>query len=102
MGGLVGSNTGSGTVTNSYWDAETSERVVGIGNDDVDNSDAIDGAETATDGATGKTSAELRAPTGYTGIYSAWNVDVGRRSRQRQPLGLRRGLQLSGLERGLQ
>ena len=70
MGGLVGSNTGSGTVTASYWDTEASDRAVGIGNDDVDNSDAIDGSETATDGATGKTGAELRAPTGYTGIYA--------------------------------
>ncbi len=80
MGGLVGSNadedTFTGRVINSYWDTEASGRAVGIGNDDVDNSDAIDGAETATDGATGKTGAELRAPTGYTGIYSAWNLDL--------------------------
>ena len=76
MGGLVGSNTDTGTVTNSYWDTEASGRLVGVGSDDADDSGAIDGAETATDGATGKTSAELRAPTGYTGIYSAWNLDL--------------------------
>ena len=26
--------------------------------------------------ATGKTTAELQSPTGYTGIYSAWNLDI--------------------------
>ncbi len=51
-GGLVGS--GSGTATDSYWDTESS------------------GQSTSAAGA-GKTGAELRAPTDYTGIYEDWN-----------------------------
>ena len=55
MGGLVGRNDGA--VSNSYWDTAAS----GI---------ALSAA------GTGKTTAELRAPTAYGGIYAAWNVDV--------------------------
>ena len=56
IGGLVGSSTG-GAITDSYWDTERS------------------GQETSA-GGTGKTGAELRAPTGYTGIYANWNLDL--------------------------
>ena len=52
-GGLAG--TGTGTVTASYWDTSTSGRTVG---------------------AAGRTTAALQSPTGYTGIYSQWNVDL--------------------------
>ena len=51
-GGLVASS--SATVTNSYWNTETSGQ-----------SDSAAG--------TGKTTAELQTPTGYTGIYSTWD-----------------------------
>ncbi len=54
-GGLVG--TGSGAVTYSYWDTVAS------------------GATTSVTG-TGLTTAALMAPSGYTGIYEDWNVDV--------------------------
>ena len=54
-GGLAGNNTG--TVTNSYWNTETSGR----GNSDV---------------GTGKTTTELRAPTRATGIYANWDANV--------------------------
>ena len=54
-GGLVGS--GSGTVTDSYWDTVAS------------------GTTTSAAG-TGLTTAALTAPSGYTGIYEDWNVDV--------------------------
>ena len=57
--GLV-SNDGFATVTASYWDTETS----GI----PDDSDAFQ--------PEGKTTAELQTPTGYTGIYADWNIDV--------------------------
>ncbi len=50
-GGVAGS-AASGVLVNSYWDAETS----GI--------------------AGGQTTGGLKTPTGYTGIYSAWNVNV--------------------------
>ena len=59
-GGLVGlTNDPTLTVTASYWDTDTSEI-------------------TATGAGTGKTTAELKAPTGYgtaPGIYADWDVD---------------------------
>ena len=54
-GGLVGANFGSGT--SSYWDTTTS-------------------GQTRSGVGTGKTTSELQSPTGYTGIYADWNVDV--------------------------
>ena len=59
-GGLVGSNqsTGAtGTTTASYWDTKTSGRTTGAG-------------------GRGRNTAALQAPTGYSGIYSTWNVDL--------------------------
>ena len=56
-GGLIGSNGNYGTVANCYWDTETS-----------DQSDSA--------GGEGKTTAELQSPTGYTGAYADWNVDL--------------------------
>ena len=91
VGGLVGHNDTTtnnfpyraATVEHSYWDTKTSRVQVGIGNDDVDDSGAIDGSETAQDGATGKTTAELQTPTAYTDsdpdtedIYANWNLDL--------------------------
>ena len=53
--GLVGHNDG-GTVTDSYWDTQTSGQASGgLG--------------------TGYTTAQLKAPTDYSGIYVNWNVD---------------------------
>ncbi len=56
LGGLIGQARDDPTVTDSYWDTDTS----GL---------------TASDRGTGKTTEELKAPTGYTGIYATWNVD---------------------------
>ncbi len=56
VGGLVGYNVG-GTITTSYWDTATSGRSSGsLG--------------------TGQTTAQLQTPTGYSGIYADWNVDL--------------------------
>ena len=55
-GGLVGSNN-SGSATASYWDTTTSGR----------SSSAL---------GTGQTTTALQTPTGYTGIYSAWNANI--------------------------
>ena len=55
VGGLVGFNDG-GTVTASYYNSETT------GQSDVDKGES-------------KTTAELLAPTGYTGIYDSWDDD---------------------------
>ena len=57
IGGLVGAQGSGATVTNSYWDTESS-------------------GQSASGGGTGKTTAELQAPTGYTGIYANWNLDL--------------------------
>ena len=54
-GGLVGKN--SGTIIASYWDTTTS------------------GLSTSS-GGTGKSTAQLKSPTGYTGIYVNWDVDL--------------------------
>ena len=52
-GGLVGLN--EGTVTDSYWDTSTSGQ---------------------TTGSEGRTTAQLQSPTGYSGIYRNWNLDL--------------------------
>ena len=56
-GGLIERNGNYGKVANCYWDTETS-----------DQSDSA--------GGEGKTTAELQSPTGYTGPYADWNVDL--------------------------
>lgn len=60
-GGLIGSN--SGVVAASYWNVQTSYQTIGVGVGNLD-------------GISGKTTAELQAPTGYTGIYRAWGTDL--------------------------
>ena len=66
----------SASFTNSYWDTGTSGQTLGVGSDDEDENGAIDGTETATAGVTGQTTAALKAPTGYTGIFANWNVTI--------------------------
>ena len=56
-GGLVGSQLRNGRATNSYWDTTTS----GL---------------TSSAGGTGQTSSALQTPTGYTGIYASWNLNL--------------------------
>ena len=56
VGGLTGNHL-SGMTDNSYWDTTVS----GI---------------TATGQGTGKTTSELKTPTGYTGIYANWEFDL--------------------------
>ena len=60
VGGLVGRQRGGVTVTDSYWDTETS------------------GQGASVRGAA-KTTLQLQSPTqtdGYAGIYANWNIDV--------------------------
>ena len=59
QGGLVARNSADGYISDSYWDRQTSGRAAG---------DADIGV--------GKTTDELQSPTGYTGIYADWNVDL--------------------------
>ena len=70
FGGLVGSLSSTATManftaTNSYYDTTTSGCV----------SASTTGCTGSATG-TGKTTAELQTPTGYTGIYSTWNANV--------------------------
>ena len=76
VGGLVGSGR-SVAIRSSYWDLETSGVRVGVGEDDANDNGVIDGTERLRLGAGGKTTAELQAPTDYTGIYETWNVELG-------------------------
>ena len=55
-GGLVGDDEG-GTITNSYWDTRTS------------------GQGSGSPGS-GRTTSQLQSPTGYSGIYGSWNLDI--------------------------
>ena len=55
-GGLVGDRV-AGLVTASHWDADTT-------------------GQSSSDGGTTQTTAALQGPTGYAGIYSAWNIDL--------------------------
>ena len=74
VGGLAG--TGPSRFRSSYWDRETSGVQVGFGEDDANGNGVVDGAESPTAGVAGRASAVLQAPTGYSGIYRAWNLDL--------------------------
>ena len=60
VGGLIGGALGGATVTASYWDTSTSGQTT-----------SADGS-----GVVGKTTRQLQTPTGYTGIYANWNIDL--------------------------
>ena len=59
FGGLIGAAVpqSANNVSNSYWDTSTS-------------------GQTTSAGGTGKTTRQLQTPTGYTGIYANWNIDL--------------------------
>ena len=57
VGGLVGDNDTGSTISASYWDTQTS-------------------GQSTSDGGVGKTTSELQSPTGYSGIYADWNLDL--------------------------
>ena len=76
VGGLVGSGRFA-KPRSSYWNLETSGVRVGVGEDDANDNGVIDGTERVRLGVGGKTTAELQTPTDYTGIYEAWNVELG-------------------------
>ncbi len=62
VGGLVGA-AGNVSISASYWDTDTSGITEGVG------SGTVPGTE-------GKTTSELQTPTGYTDIYTSWDIDV--------------------------
>ena len=63
VGGLAGSNDRSDGISASYWDFEASGEAHGVGGG-------------FTTGAAGKTTADLKTPTLYVGIYRDWNTDI--------------------------
>ena len=72
VGGVASRSTGE--ILGSYWDTRTSGWQVGIGADDGDQNGRVDRHETATAGASGKTTGQLQAPENYVGIYENWNA----------------------------
>ena len=57
IGGLIGWNASGGTVTDSFWDSDTSGRTTGFSGQ-------------------AKNTEELQLPTAASGIYQTWNVDL--------------------------
>ncbi len=60
-GGVVGGNSGSLHV--SFWDIQTSGLNTGVG-------------EGESAGAEAKTTTQLQFPTGYSGVYRVWKIDL--------------------------
>ena len=63
-----------GAVRDSYWDTEATGQTTTYAT-----SQAGDGGDPGTGVATmdgGQTTAALKSPTGYTGIYASWNIDL--------------------------
>ena len=89
VGGLAGGATGAATEVAASYSLGNVSGPVGSTNvggfvGSVANDAVVEGyfnADTATgttytDGGRGRTTAQLQSPTGYTGIYADWNVDV--------------------------
>ncbi len=57
VGGLIGARCATCTATNSYWDTGTS-------------------GQSSSAGGTGKSTRDLQRPTGYSGIYANWNLNL--------------------------
>ena len=80
VGGLIGSDgcfDGSPVVTASYWDSGASGHGTGTG---------------------ARTAAQLQAPTGYSGIYSQWNVDLDGNGANDEPWDFGTGSQYPALK----
>ena len=61
-GGLVGQRTGSATIAaDSYWNKDPG---------------GVPDSSAGSQNTAGKTTTELQNPTGYTGIYAAWNSNL--------------------------
>ena len=78
VGGLVGS-IALGDITGTYWDTQTS-------------------GQSSSARGSGKTTTEFQSPTGYTGIYSGWNVDVDRSSGNDDPWDFGTGMEYPALK----
>ncbi|MYD97727.1 MAG: hypothetical protein F4X98_10120 [Gammaproteobacteria bacterium] len=73
LGGVA--SISQGEILRSHWDLQTSGWQVGVGRDDQNRNGRLDSDETATTGASGRTTAELQAPEEGAGIYQDWRVD---------------------------
>ena len=64
-----------GAVRDSYWDTQTTGQTTTYATSQtgVDGGDVGTGVVTTTGG---QTTAALQSPTGYTGIYASWNIDL--------------------------
>ena len=63
IGGLVGNNEREGRIIDSYWNTQRARQQHGVGRG-------------IAVGASGVNTPQMQRPTGYTGIYSVWRVDV--------------------------
>ena len=63
LGGIAGVTERSGGISSSFWDIEATGLTAGVG-------------EGPSSSAEGKSTAELKSPTSYTGIFRDWNTDV--------------------------
>ena len=61
IGGFVAANEGN--ISSSYWLRELPVNYAGVG-------------EGSTDGVRGLTAQQLQQPTGYTGVYAEWLIDM--------------------------
>ena len=66
-GSLIGTNYG-GSIIAGFWDIRTSGQQFGVGQGE-------------STGAEGKTTTQLQSPTGYTGVYGAWKIDLDNANR---------------------
>ena len=93
ISGLLDETSGTGSVTNSYWNTSTSGHNGGIGY-------VAPGADPGSSaGVTGKTTRELQTVTIYISIYSVWNNNLDGKSGNDDPWDLGNGMQYSMLER---
>jgi filamentous hemagglutinin family protein len=62
-GGLIGSVTGTGAITSSYWDTDTSGTTNAVGSG-------------ASSGITGLTTSQMQNPTNYASTYAGWDFST--------------------------
>lgn len=73
-GGLVGDRFQRVVLRSNYWDRDTTAQQVGIGIDDRDGNGLIDGGETASPGAGGRSTLELQAGAAVPGLGEKWHA----------------------------
>ena len=76
VGGLIGTLNLKSRVLSNHWDVDTSGVRVGVGSDDANDDGWVGTGEVRARGVFARTTNDLQTPTGYTGIYRSWNLDL--------------------------